>query len=186
MCNLLTIGIGILDKGKAFRLLRVVIPRDVDIADLTDAPKRHTKVVVGDVGPDVAHQQGDSRNALPLSATTTAATASTPTTTTTTTSASTAKLWATPSAPWAVGIAAPRARRAVGIVIRIVVGRWTTSPAAGASPGRPVIVASAPIVIPSTAATVIIGRSATPVAAGGSSPIAVIVSAAISVVSSSL
>jgi len=87
--------------------------------------------VVGDVGANVSNQQGDSRDVLVPAAASTSASA-----------ASKVRRRSTSAARWAVLITASRTWGPVGIVIRIVVGRRT---ATGTSPGRPVVVAAAPI-----------------------------------------
>ena len=179
---LLTVWIRVLDERKTLRLLRVVVSRDVNIANISDAPEGHAEIVVGDVGPNVAHQQGDSGNPL-VPAAIAAATTTTTTATIPTTEVLRGTTTTTPSSGGSVGIASSGAGRTVGIVVRVVVvGRAT---ATGSTPGRPVVVTPAPIVVASPTTTVIIGRSAS-VSAGRSSSVAVVVPASVSVVSSSL
>lgn len=54
------VGIGILDKGEALGLLRMVISRDVDVAHSADASEGHLEVLRGNLGADIPNQQRDS------------------------------------------------------------------------------------------------------------------------------
>lgn len=58
------VDIGILDKGKPLGLLGVVIPRDVDVADMADTSKRHLQVQRIDLRTNVPNQKRNSGGAL--------------------------------------------------------------------------------------------------------------------------
>mmetsp|Transcript_4067 Transcript_4067/g.9707 ORF Transcript_4067/g.9707 Transcript_4067/m.9707 type:complete len:330 (+) Transcript_4067:1116-2105(+) len=162
-CLASLVGIRVFDKGETFRLLRVIIPWNVNITNVTDASECLAEVVVGDVWANVANQEGNSRIIL-VPAVAIAAT------TTTTTSASAEWRWATPTAGWTVGITTPWARRSILIVMRIIRRR---SPPTRSSSGRSVVIA-ATVIVATPASTVVIRRSA-PVSAGRPSPVAMII-----------
>mmetsp|Transcript_2520 Transcript_2520/g.5876 ORF Transcript_2520/g.5876 Transcript_2520/m.5876 type:complete len:406 (-) Transcript_2520:186-1403(-) len=157
------LGIRILDKGKALGLLRVVVPRDVHVPDLTDAPKGVPKVLVRDVGTNVSHQQRDSGNPL-VAAWFVPVVAST----------AVGRGWTSPAPVRSVGIPAA-VRRPVAVVVVVVVVRWRSAP--GSSAPKVAIVVASPTIVA-------VGGSPV-VATGGSSPIMVVLPSPVPIVASS-
>mmetsp|Transcript_25352 Transcript_25352/g.69862 ORF Transcript_25352/g.69862 Transcript_25352/m.69862 type:complete len:544 (-) Transcript_25352:49-1680(-) len=157
------LGIRILDKGKALGLLRVVVPRNVHVPDLTDAPKGVPKVLVRDVGTNVSHQQRDSGNPL-VAAWFVPVVAST----------AVGRGWTSPAPVRSIGIPAA-VRRPVAVVVIVVVVRWRSAP--GSSAPKVAIVVASPTIVA-------VGGSPV-VATGGSSSIMVVIPSPVPIVASS-